>query len=382
MKFSFFMMPIHQPSESPALAFQRDIGFIHQADALGFDEFMIGEHHSGGWETMPAPEMALAMAAAKAPRIRLGTSVVNAPYHHPFHVAERIAFLDHLTEGRAMLGIGPSVLVSDIELFRVPQDELYARMSESADVIVRLLESEEPIDHAGRFWSFKQMRLQLRSYQRPRLPLYIASATGSDTVIDLAARHDMTLMSSTGAKRRAVMGETWKKLEAACARLGKLAPTRDRWRIATSFYLAPTREEAWADVSAGILREAEYFSAIGLKFTYERTPGEPLRDFTAASCAEMRNWCIGTPEDAIAWIERTNAEAGGIGGIMITMHDWAEQWKQQRSLDLFARYVMPKFRGHTAGYESEWARLKARAETDGGAMKPTFPKGRTNLDTN
>jgi hypothetical protein len=41
---------------------------------------------------------------------------------------------------------------------------------------------------------------------------------------------------------------------------------------------------------------------------------------------------------------------------------------------------MPKFRGHTAGYESEWARLKARVESDGGAMKPTFPKGPTNLD--
>ena len=164
-------------------------------------------------------------------------------------------------------------------------------------------------------------------------------------------------------------------------KLGKPAPLRDRWRIATSFYLAPTREEAWRDVSEGILREAEYFSAIGMKFTYERTPGEPLRDFTAQSCAEMRNWCIGTPEDAIAWIERTNAEAGGIGGIMITMHDWAEHWKQQRSLDLFARYVMPKFRGHTAGYESEWARLKARAETDGGAMKPAFAKGPTNLDS-
>ena len=66
MKFSFFMMPVHHPSENPALAFQRDISFIHLADELGFDEFFIGEHHSGGWETMPAPEMALSMAAVAA----------------------------------------------------------------------------------------------------------------------------------------------------------------------------------------------------------------------------------------------------------------------------------------------------------------------------
>ena len=246
MKFSFFMMPIHHPAENPALAFQRDIGFIHQADELGFEEFMIGEHHSGGWETMPVPEMALAMAAAQAKRIRLGTSVVNLPYHHPFQVAERIAFLDQLTHGRAMLGIGPSVLATDIQLFRVPQTELYARMVESADLIVKFLESAEPFDHDGQFWSFKQMRLQLRSFQSPRLPLYIASATGSDAVVDLAARHGMTVMSSTSKNRRAGLKDTWTKMESAWKKYGRTL-TRDKWMMATSFYLAETREEAWRD---------------------------------------------------------------------------------------------------------------------------------------
>ena len=72
MKFSFFVMPVHHPSENPALAFQRDISLIHLADELDFDEFLIGEHHSGGWETMPLPEMALLIAAAKALRTQVG----------------------------------------------------------------------------------------------------------------------------------------------------------------------------------------------------------------------------------------------------------------------------------------------------------------------
>ena len=96
MKFSLFMMPLHHPTENPSLAFDRDISLIHYADELGYDECFIGEHHSGGWETMPAPEMALAKASAQAHRIRLGTSVISVPFHHPFHVAERMAFLDHL----------------------------------------------------------------------------------------------------------------------------------------------------------------------------------------------------------------------------------------------------------------------------------------------
>ncbi|HBK81805.1 MAG TPA: LLM class flavin-dependent oxidoreductase, partial [Nitrospinae bacterium] len=176
MKFSFFMMPCHQPREHPTLAFERDISLIEFTDALDFDEFFIGEHHSGGWETMPAPEMALAKASATAHRIRLGTSVIGLPYHHPFHVAERMAFLDHLTRGRAILGIGPSNLVTDKKLFQVPPDRAHDMMTESVDIIVRLLESEEPIDYEGRFWSLRGMRLQFPSYQKPRMPLAIATS--------------------------------------------------------------------------------------------------------------------------------------------------------------------------------------------------------------
>ena len=63
MKFSIFMMPLHHPTENPSLAFDRDISLIQYADELGYDECFIGEHHSGGWETMPAPEMARAKAS-------------------------------------------------------------------------------------------------------------------------------------------------------------------------------------------------------------------------------------------------------------------------------------------------------------------------------
>jgi limonene 1,2-monooxygenase len=365
MKFSFFMMPVHHPSENPALAFQRDISMIHLADELGFDEFMIGEHHSGGWETMPQPEMALAMAAANAHRIRLGTSVVNLPFHHPFHVAERIAFLDHLTQGRAMLGIGPSNLVTDKRLFAIDQDTLYPMMKESLDLIVRFLDSADPFDHEGEFWSFSDMLLQLRSYQQPRLPLAIASTSGSDDVLGLAARYDMILMSGVGKKRPRTLAANWARFGELAADQGK-APARENWRLATAMHLAESREEAWADVRAGILREAEYFAKIGLKPVYESYPGQPLEEFTAESCVEMRDWVVGTPDDAIAWIEAKEAETGGFGGVMLTTHEWADTFRLKRSVELFARYVMPRFRGHSATYRDEWDRIRANYDRDGG----------------
>jgi limonene 1,2-monooxygenase len=361
MKFSFFMMPLHHPSENPALAFARDIALIHYADALDFDEFFIGEHHSGGWETMPAPEMALAMAAAHAQRIRLGTSVLSLPFHHPFHVAERMAFLDHLTRGRVILGVGPSNLVTDKKLFGLPNEKLYPMLAESVDIIVRLLESAEPINYAGRFWSFKEMGLQLRSYQQPRMPLAIASS-GNPVSLDLAARYGMMLLSPAGKNRKSA--EQWRKVEIAAAAHG-VKSSRDNWRLATCVYLAETREKAWADVEDSIGRDMKYFFAIGLKAPYEAYAGQPTNEITPRSGADRRDWIIGTPDDAIAEIERLQTETGGFGGLLLTTHEWTGSDKIKKSLDLFARYVIPHFRGHTRGYHREWDRLQQAAAKGG-----------------
>jgi limonene 1,2-monooxygenase len=66
-----------------------------------------------------------------------------------------MAFLDHLTRGRVTLGVGPCNLITDKKLFGLPNEKLYPMLAESVDIIVRLLESPDPIDFEGRFWSFK-----------------------------------------------------------------------------------------------------------------------------------------------------------------------------------------------------------------------------------
>ncbi len=360
MKFSFFMMPIHEPRENPALAFQRDIGLVHLADRLGFDEFYMGEHHSGGWETMPAPEMALAMAAANAPRIRLGTSVFSAPFHHPFQLAERMAFLDHLTLGRAILGVGPCSLVTDKMLFQMDDTVLYPMLHEAIDVIVRLLETSEPISHKGQFWQFENMRLQLRSFQQPRLPLAMPSAATAQN-LELIGRHGMIWLSPAGKAARSKFSpaERWALVEKGARDAGRTAD-RGNWRIVTNMYLAETAEEAWADVRKGMMRETRYFSSIGFEALYRQHPDQAFDKFTPESVADARDWVIGTPDDAIAWIEGKLAETGGFGGVMLTANEWTSPEKTSRSIEMFARYVMPRFKGHTATLTEEWHRLERR----------------------
>ena len=107
MKFGIFMAPFHWAAENPTLSFERDMELLEWLDQLGYDEAWIGEHHSGGWETIASPEIFIGAAAQRTKHIKLGTGVLSLPYHHPLMVANRMIQLDHMTRGRVMMGVGP-----------------------------------------------------------------------------------------------------------------------------------------------------------------------------------------------------------------------------------------------------------------------------------
>ena len=359
MKFAFFMMPLHTPNENPSLAFERDIDMINYAEKLGFDEYFIGEHHSAAWETMPMPEMVLAKASATATRITLGTGVVSLPFHHPFHVAERFAFLDHLTRGRTVLGVGPSGLPTDPQRFKIPPKDLNAMMRESTDIIVKLLESPDPISYEGKYWTIDEMALQLRSYQQPRLKLATPSA-GSKRSIDFVAQYEMMMFSiaGSGPPDAVPLARQWDEVVDASAKYGT-SPSKDDWRVVTYVHLADTREEAFEQARHGAVRDVHnYFYTINTPRSWLVHPDQNPADLTFEQIVEKRRWIIGTPDDAIEQIEEIVEETGGIGGLMLTTHEWMPMRHVMYSQELFARYVMPRFRGHTADLEREWERTK------------------------
>ena len=363
MKFAFFMMPLHIPSENPSLAFDRDIDLINYADYLGYDEFFIGEHHSAAWETISAPEILLAKASASAKRITLGTSLTSLPFHHPFEIAERFVLLDHITRGRTVLGVGPSALPTDAMLFKIPPQDLNSMMLESTEIIVKLLESPDPISYKGKYWNIDNMALQLRSYQQPRLKLATASV-GSPRSLDFAARYEMLLFSLAGgtAPNTIPLSNQWDEVEKSGKKYGT-NPKRDDFRIVTYMHLADTNEEAWADVENGIVRDVhEYFYTINSPKTWLMTPDQNPSSLTAREIAKKRRWIIGTPDEAISQIEALYEETGGFGGLMLTTHEWTPQSKIKYSLELLARYVMPHFRGHTTDLKKEWSRTKSNRE--------------------
>ena len=339
LRFGVFLAPFHALNENPTLLFERDLELIMLLDRLGYDEAWIGEHHSGGFETIAAPEVFIAAAARETRRIRLGTGVKSLPYVHPFMVADAMVQLDHMTRGRAMFGVGPGALPSDATQMGIDARRTRRMMNESLDVIIPLLEGER-VSARTDWFTLDRARLQHASFTRPRMEMAVTTIR-SPAGASLAGRHGLGLLSLGGHSDDALAAyaRNWGIYEEAAAAQGREAD-RSVFRIAVQMHIADTREQAMEDVRFGI----DAWGGYARDVLPNQTVPKGVTD-TRTFIIESGRAIIGTPADAIREIERMQAGTGGFGVVLFMCHDWADWAATNRSYELFARHVIPHFQG-------------------------------------
>ncbi len=337
LRFGAFLAPHHPIGEHPMLQFRRDLDFVEHLDRLGFDEFWCGEHHSSGWEMIASPEMFLAAAGERTKRIRLGTGVVSLPYHNPFMLADRMVQLDHMTRGRAMFGVGPGALVHDALKIGIDPGDQRQMMNEAFDVIVRLLHGEV-VTRKTDWFNLVDAQLQLRPYTRPTMELAVAAARSPSGSL-LSGRYGIGMLSIGGTSPAAMERHTanWGLYEET-ARANGHVPDRRNWRVVGMFHIAETREQARRNVAFGVQAFADYFRDVATFPIIPPDVGDPVEWLIDSGTA-----CIGTPDDAIAYIERLLAGSGGFGVICELAHNWADWEATKRHYELMARFVHPRF---------------------------------------
>jgi limonene 1,2-monooxygenase len=356
LRSGIFLAPFHALEENPTLAIERDLELVQHLDRLGYHEAWIGEHHSGGFEIIASPEVFIATAAERTRHIRLGTGVVSLPYHNPFILADRMVLLDHLTRGRAMFGMGPGALVHDAKKIGVEAADQRPMMNQSLDVIVRLLAGETVTEKTD-WYDLTDARLQLPCYSQPVMEMAVA-ASRSPTGALAAGRHGIGMLSIGGTSPDAMTqhARNWSLYEEQARAHGK-TPDRRNWRLVSLFHIAETRERARENVRFGIEKFAQYFRDVG---TFPIVPPgigdayEYLLDNQAA--------CIGTPDDAIAYIQRLLDGSGGFGAILELAHNWADWPATQRHYELMARYVLPAFQGSREWRQDSYAFARDNSE--------------------
>ncbi|WP_225858482.1 LLM class flavin-dependent oxidoreductase [Rhodococcus wratislaviensis] len=360
MKFGMFLAPFHPVRHNPTLAFKRDLDLVVHLDELGFDEAFFGEHHSGGYETIGSPELMIASAGPRTKRIKLGTGVVSAVYHHPFNTAERIVMLDHLTEGRVILGLGPGSLASDTELFGIDYGVIRNRLEQATEAIVHLLSSDEPLTMETDWFTLRNAKLNLCPFQKPHPEILIAAMI-SPSGPRLAGKHGLPLLSigASNPAGFAVLDEHWRILGERSAEFGKTQAPRSAWRMVAPMHLAETREQAARDVEYGLAPWAEYFfREVGqmekLRESVGANENTPLIDVVRDSGAAL----IGTPDEAIELIERLQEKSGGFGSFLVLATDMANPAATKRSYELFAQHVMPHFQGQLGRRVERWDTMR------------------------
>jgi limonene 1,2-monooxygenase len=351
LRFGIFLAPFHSVKEDPTAALDRDFELIEWLDELRFDEAWIGEHHSAGYEIIASPEIFMAAAAERTRHIRLGTGVVSLPYHNPLMVAERINQLDHMTRGRVMLGVGPGSLQSDARMLGLEPTRQRAMMEESLEVIVRLLRGET-VSETREWFELNEARLHLDPYSDPHVELAVASQI-SPAGARIAGRFGLGLLS-VGATTQGgfnALAANFGVYSSECEKHGNPV-NRDGWRLVGPMHIAETREQARKNVMFGFEDWLFYFQKVAnLPLGGDGSPEEALDGLIEGGFA-----VVGSPDDAIAQIERLKAESGGFGSYLIMATNWADWAQTRRSYELFSRYVMPHFQGRNRARESsmEW----------------------------
>ena len=338
LRFGVFLGPHHPLNENPTLALERDLQLIELLDHLDFDEAWIGEHHSGGFEIISAPEIFIAAAAERTKYIRLGTGVKSLPFYHPFLVADELVQLDHMTRGRVMFGAGPGALPTDAYQMGIDPKDQRRKMDEALNAIVPLMKGET-VNIETDWFTLKNARLQLDSYSKPMMEMAVTSIKSPAGAIS-AGKFGAGLLVLGGMSDEAlkIQCSNWEVCQET-AKSNDQMVGRNKWRITVMTHLSDTLDQAKDDLKFGLQKWVDYSQNVLPNSPFPNSIEDPIN-----YGIENKILLIGTPEDAIREIERIDEITGGFGVFLMFANNFVPWEAAKKSYELMARYVIPYFR--------------------------------------
>src|SRR5579885_2613114 len=182
MRLGYFTMPLHPPSRNYTDVLKEDREAIVLADRLGYAEAFVGEHITDLAEPVTSCLAFIASLIPQTSRIVLGSGTVNLPNSHPAAIAAQVAMIDHMLEGRFLMGISPGGLLSDAEVFGNLDADRTAMFVEGIDMVLKIWSGKAPYDLEGRFWKVSTRRTMMPDigqgiimtpYQKPHPPILV-----------------------------------------------------------------------------------------------------------------------------------------------------------------------------------------------------------------
>ena len=348
MKFGLFYLFSDFGQITQDRLFHEVLEEITYAEELGFESVWLPEHHFAVYGMLGNPMIFAASVAERTRRMKIGTAIMVVPFQHPLRIAEDAAMVDALSHGRLLLGLGRGYQPPEFAGFGLEQGASREMFTEGFEIIRRAL-SGERFAHTGKFWSFRDpVEIYPRPVQKPHPPFYLAAI--SPSTYDLAARLGISLLRSPTFADLGTVTGLFEGYRVTMRRHGHDPDALDQPFLVRT-YVAPTDAEARAESKHVVW----YYHLLGslvpgapslpTPASYEAYPAASRR---LSAVSEDEVWehgsCFGSPERVAALLTRY-LDRTGTNHIALEMRiGGLEHAKVMRSMELFARHVMPEVR--------------------------------------
>lgn len=402
MKFVFFhLMPYpHLPEDFderfssmsldyPSRYFDPEVGHglyhryldqLEWADRLGFDGIAVNEHHQTSYGLMPSPNIIAAALARRTTRARIMVLGNALPIRgNPLRVAEEIAMLDHLTDGRLVSGfirgIGWEYFAHGVNPTRSNE-----RFDEAHDLIIKAWTSQEPFQWVSRNYEYRYVNVWPRPLQKPHPPIVMAGS-GTPETMKWAAAHRHIYMAVIAPS---VSIKGWFDGYRSAARQLGWEPGPDRFGWVTPMYVGETDKKAFAEAREPIswyfeksLRQPPgaalppgYVSLASMREALARGGRRPPFPRSVEELAERGYIVVGSPNTVVERLSELETYFGFEWlGVNLTVGSISEA-QARENITAFATEVMPRLRGRSAADPSPDGQAD-RTGSRAGAAEPS-----------
>ncbi len=349
MRFGTYHVFQCPPWLSPAEVFAQEIERVRLAEALGYDSVWVPEQHFFPYCLSGDALHVMSHIAGLTRRVRIGAAVVNLVFTHPLRFAERVAMLDHMSGGRAIVGVGRGYQFPQYPVFGVNIDDSREIFNEALDVVLRAWEPD-PFSYKGRHFDIPEVRLWPTPVRRPE-EILLHTAVSGPSVGASIERGLPAILSKTFD--RIETEAAWFRSygdEVAARRPEDVEMFLDRTTVMKYVFVAPTRAEAREvgrkafEWHYGLLNEVTTATAgaqVAHELYQDRSQTGWPDNYDYDDWAE--NVMIYDDPAGVAEKIAVLRDAGvrnlilwmGVGGMEDTL--------VRRSMELFAREVMPRF---------------------------------------
>jgi alkanesulfonate monooxygenase SsuD/methylene tetrahydromethanopterin reductase-like flavin-dependent oxidoreductase (luciferase family) len=349
---------------------------VELSDKAGFDYIWATEHHFlEEYAHSSAPEVFLAAASQRTKNVRIGHGIVQMPpyINHPARVAERIATLDLISDGRVDYGIGAGASETELGGFGVPQDEKKAMMLEGARAVVDMFTQEPFAGLDGKYFKMPSRNVVPKPLQKPHPPLWLACSNRTSIIQAAKLGLGALTFSFVGPEQaRQWVADYYTTFEKECEPLGYAV--NPQFAIACPFLCgrdAAKVEQMGAEAYGFFIYTLGHYSFFGdhepgVSDVWDEFKNHP-KEFAPPEGRTQD--CVGTPERIRAQLKEF--EAVGIDQVICLSqaanipHDMLCS-----SIELFSKEVLPEFKERDQKSARQQAERHARLSEVAMPRKP------------